>query len=75
MSVLMVTFADASAGIAGLRSDYVNGDLGFDPFGFKPLQPEKLREMQTKELNNGRLAMLGIAGFVVQELITQESIF
>ena len=31
--------------------------------------------MKTKELNNGRLAMLGVAGIVAQELITDKAIF
>ena len=68
------TFGD-SVGVAGLRDDYENGDLGFDPLGLKPAKAEDLKVYQTKELNNGRLAMLGIAGFVAQELQTQESIF
>jgi light-harvesting complex I chlorophyll a/b binding protein 1 len=31
--------------------------------------------MSTKELQNGRLAMLGIAGFVAQELINGKEVF
>jgi hypothetical protein len=31
--------------------------------------------MQTKEINNGRLAMLAIAGIVAQELLTGSPIF
>ncbi|CAM9977295.1 unnamed protein product [Choristocarpus tenellus] len=30
--------------------------------------------MQTKELNNGRLAMIGVAGMLVQELVDAQSI-
>jgi len=32
-------------------------------------------ELQTKEINNGRLAMIGIAGMVGQELATGQKIF
>ncbi|MEC8280291.1 MAG: chlorophyll a-b binding domain-containing protein [Verrucomicrobiota bacterium] len=45
------------------------GDFGFDPLGLKPTDPAELLEMQNKELNNGRLAMIAIAGFFAQELI------
>lgn len=34
--------------------DYESGNLGFDPLGLKPTSPAELKEMQTKELNNGR---------------------
>ena len=30
--------------------------------------------MQTKELNNGRLAMIGVAGFCAQELVNHQTI-
>ncbi len=42
-------------GFNSLKDDYEPGDLGFDPLGLKPTEPEALKEMQTKELNNGRL--------------------
>uniref|UniRef100_A0A7S2MJE1 Uncharacterized protein n=1 Tax=Haptolina brevifila TaxID=156173 RepID=A0A7S2MJE1_9EUKA len=53
-----------------IRTDFESGDLGFDPLRLKPESAEELREMQTKELNNGRLAMIAIAGMVGQELWT-----
>ena len=56
----------AKAGL--LRDDYMPGDIGFDPLGLKPSDPDAFFEMQTKELQNGRLAMLAAAGFLAQEL-------
>jgi Chlorophyll A-B binding protein len=57
-----------------LKSDYVPGDLGFDPLGLKPNDPTEYAEMQTKELQNGRLAMLASAGFMAQELVNGKGI-
>jgi len=45
------------------------GDYGFDPVGFAS-NPEKLEDLQTKELANGRLAMFAFAGFVTQSVLT-----
>ncbi|CAM9960537.1 unnamed protein product [Sphacelaria rigidula] len=61
-------------GEAGLKEDYMPGDLGFDPLGLMPKDDEGLATMQTKELNNGRLAMIGIAGMLVQELVNPADI-
>jgi len=51
------------------------GDFFFDPLGLKPTDPAQLLEMQNKELNNGRLAMIAIAGMVAQELVTDAKLF
>merc|ERR1711959_147420 len=56
-----------------IREDHQPGDFGFDPLNIKPESPEDLKAMQTKELNNGRLAMIGIACMVAQELASGES--
>lgn len=48
---------------------YVQGDCGFDPLGFFPTDKKGQQEMQTKELKHGRLAMMAILGFVVQEAL------
>ena len=58
-----------------LKSDHPTGDLGFDPLGLKPTNAAELKETQTKELQNGRLAMLGIAGMVAQELVNGQKLF
>jgi len=46
------------------------GDLGFDPLGLKPKDEAEFKTMQTKELNNGRLAMIAYAGIIGKELLT-----
>merc|ERR1719164_163065 len=56
-----------------LREGYIPGDLGFDPANIRPKDPEKLRLMQERELANGRLAMLGAAGFLLQEALTGQT--
>eukprot|EP00746_Dinoflagellata_sp_MGD_P144728 gnl/MRDRNA2_/MRDRNA2_77429_c0_seq1.p1 gnl/MRDRNA2_/MRDRNA2_77429_c0~~gnl/MRDRNA2_/MRDRNA2_77429_c0_seq1.p1 ORF type:complete len:356 (+),score=79.67 gnl/MRDRNA2_/MRDRNA2_77429_c0_seq1:61-1068(+) len=58
-----------------LRSDRMPGDFRFDPLGLKPMNPTEFKEMQTKELNNGRLAMIAAAGMIAQELATGQKIF
>jgi len=58
-----------------LKVDYYPGDIGFDPLGLKPDNWEDFSEMSTKELQQGRLAMLGIAGIVAQELVNGKEIF
>ena len=58
-----------------IRSDHEPGNLGFDPLNLKPTDPKELKEMQTKELNNGRLAMLAAAGMIAQEFATGNKLF
>jgi len=57
------------------KLDHEPGNLGFDPLGLKPTNPDELVTMQTKELNNGRLAMIAVAGMVAQELVTGQKLF
>jgi len=57
-----------------LKDDYYPGDIGFDPLGLKPTDPEEFNIMQTKELQNGRLAMLAAAGFLAQEAVDHQGI-
>lgn len=48
----------------------VPGDLLFDPLGLKPEDPETWEKVQLRELKNGRLAMLAIAGMFYAELVS-----
>lgn len=63
-------FYAEAGGLWQIRPDHVPGDLKFDPLGLKPTDPEACKVMETKELNHGRTAMIGIAGMVAQELAT-----
>jgi len=58
-----------------LKEGYYPGDIGFDPLGLKPGNFEEFSIMSTKELQHGRLAMLGVAGIVAQELVDGKEIF
>ena len=57
-----------------LKADYIPGDIGFDPLGLKPTDRAEFEIMATKELQNGRLAMLAAAGFMAQELTNGKGI-
>jgi len=57
-----------------LNDDYYPGDINFDPLGLKPTDAAEFAEMQTKELQNGRLAMLASMGFIAQELVNNQGI-
>jgi len=54
-----------------MKTDYQPGDFGLT-IG---VTDESLGTALDKELNNGRLAMIGILGMMVQELVTQQPIF
>ena len=64
----------AQGTLFAIRERYYPGDIKFDPLGLKPTDAKKFAEMQTKELSNGRLAMLAAAGFCVQEQINGKGI-
>ena len=55
-----------------LKEDYQPGDLGFDVWS--PEDPN-IGSLMDKELNNGRLAMIGIVGMMIQELVTHKQLF
>jgi len=51
------------------KDKYTLGDCGFDPLDFFPKDKKEQFEMQTKEIKHGRIAMMAILGFAVQEAL------
>jgi Chlorophyll A-B binding protein len=49
--------------------DYLSGDCGFDPLNLFPKSSDGRKDMMTKEIKHGRLAMMALLGFVVQEAL------
>lgn len=49
--------------------DYLPGDCNFDPLGLFPKDKEGRKEMMTKEIKHGRIAMMAILGFAIQEAV------
>jgi len=60
-----------SVKLFSLKDNYQPGDFGLT-FG---VDEDSIGEKMDKELNNGRLAMIGILGMMVQELVTQQQLF
>ncbi|KAJ1626490.1 chloroplast light-harvesting complex protein precursor Lhcz1 [Pavlovales sp. CCMP2436] len=55
--------------------NWLPGDFGFDPLNILGgASLEAKRDMQEKEINNGRLAMVAITAFVIEEFVTKTSI-
>jgi hypothetical protein len=51
---------------------YLAGDYGFDPLGMYPKDNEAgKKRMQTAEIKNGRLAMIAVFAFAIQEAVTK----
>lgn len=67
-------FPESRRVVNTLKDDYYPGDVGFDPLGLKPTDPDEFEAMVTRELQNGRLAMLAAAGFLAQELTNHKTI-
>lgn len=53
---------------------YFPGNLGFDPLGVYPEDEEGQQRMQLAEIKNGRLAMISIFGFAIQEFVSKSGV-
>jgi hypothetical protein len=55
--------------------EYTPGDLGFDPLGLSSGTTEDDKKFKLEaELFSGRLSMLAITGFAIQEWLTQNAV-
>merc|ERR1712039_8118 len=66
---------DGLGGGLQMKTNRVPGDFGFDPLGLRPKDPKAFLELQNKEILNGRLAMIGWVGMILQEIATDQKIF
>jgi hypothetical protein len=56
------------------QKDYTPGDLGWDPLHLISSETRRKDELQLAEMQNGRLAMLGVTGFAVQEFVISQGV-
>ena len=76
MSIIVFTTTIESVALNNnYRSDRMPGDLGFDPLKlYINKDPITKRNLELKELNNGRLAMLAITYYALSEFINNNAI-
>lgn len=76
MAIIIFTATIESVNINKIyNKDTIPGDLGFDPLNFyQNKDPKTKRDLELKELNNGRLAMIAITYYAFSEFINKISI-
>jgi hypothetical protein len=75
MAIIIFTTTIESSELYRTDENYIPGDLDFDPLNFYKNKSEfTKRNLELKELNNGRLAMLAITYFAFNEFITNNPI-
>jgi hypothetical protein len=74
IATVFKTFEDPSVATFVMKPGHQPGNLDFDPLGLKPEDEEEFKVLQTKEINNGRLAMISVLGIIFQELVTAQPV-
>jgi hypothetical protein len=59
---------------ASKKEGYIPGNLGFDPLGLYPKDKEGQEWAKLSEIKNGRLAMIAITAFAVQEFVSKTGV-
>lgn len=72
LAQIVISIAAVEVLCASIEAQGVSrpGDFGWDPLNIRPKDEAALDDMQTKELKNGRLAMLSVAGMAYQTYLT-----
>jgi hypothetical protein len=71
--ILFISLIEIATFRTTFSFDREPGDFGFDPLGLGK-SPQLRRRYQESEIRNGRLAMVAIIAFIVQELVTGKSV-
>lgn len=58
----------------GGADDYFPGNLGFDPMNLFPPDLEGREKMKLAEIKHGRVAMVGVVGYVFEEYFTNKAV-
>ena len=75
MAIIIFTATVESVALNRKNEDYIPGDLGFDPLKlYVNKDPYIKRDLELKELNNGRLAMLAITYYAFSEFVNNNAI-
>ena len=56
------------------QANYFPGNLGFDPLGLFPVDKQGQENMKLAEIKHGRVAMVGVVGYVVEEYVTKTAV-